>query len=329
MTTQELTRSHRPWLVFTWVAALALLGAAAGSSAGIQGTGRARTVIAYGPITAFGSIFVDGVEYSLDNASISVNGQPATASQLEVGQIVTVQGVRAPNASTGAAASVSFAADVIGPVSQLDVGGHTLTVLGQTVRIDGATLLGAGIQGGTFAGLQPGAMVQVSAFEDATGDLHASRIDLLAGSAPLQVKGTVEALDPSAHTFKLNELTVDYSGVEVSGGKLVNGTIATVQANESPAGTVLYASQVRLSSGLGGTAQQQGELEGLVTSMTSPQSFIVAGQTVQTDTGTHFVLHGQTLAPNLAVKIHGGFTAAGVLLADQVEAMPHQEAPSR
>ncbi len=320
MTTQPLTRSHRPWLIFTWMAALALLVGAAGSSAGIQGTGR-NAVIAYGRITAFGSIFVDGVEYSLDNASISVNGRPATAAQLEVGQIVTVQGVQDATGNTGAAAGVSFAADVIGPVSQLDVDGHALTVLGQTVRVDGATLLGAGIQAGTFAGLQPGAMVQVSAFEDATGALHASRIDLLAGSAPLQVKGTVEALDSTARTFKLNELTVDYSGVELR-GKLVNGATATVQANESPTGTVLYASQVQVSSGLGGAAHQRGQLEGLVTSMSSVQSFTVAGQAVQTDTDTRFVLYGQSLAPNLAVKIHGRFTATGVLLADKVEALP-------
>jgi hypothetical protein len=305
------------------MAALAFLGGVAGSSAGIQGTGRFAAVIAYGPITAFGSIFVEGVEYSLDNASISVNGQPAAASRLQIGQIVTVQGVQAANTNTGTAANVAFDADVIGPVSQLEAAGHRFVVLGQTVQIEGATVLGAGIQAGTFAGLQPGAMVEVSAFEDASGVLHASRIDLLAGSAALQVKGTVEALDSAARTFKLNELTVDYSGVQVS-GNLVNGSTATVRANESPAGTVLYASQVQVASGLAGTAHEHGALEGLITSMSSAESFTVAGQSVRTDGGTRFVLHGQTLAPNLAVTIQGSFTAAGVLLAHEVQAKPPQ-----
>jgi hypothetical protein len=308
--------------VFTWVAALAFLGGAAGSSAGIQGTGRYKAVLAYGPITAFGSIFVEGVEYSLDNASISINGQPATAAQLEVGQIVTVNGMQAANTNTGTAAQVSFDAEVIGPVSQVDVAGQRLTVLGQSVQVDGATVLGAGIQPGTFAGLQPGSMVEISAFEDTTGALHASRIDLVAGSALVQVKGTVEALDVTAQTFKLNELTVDYSGAQV-GGKLVNGGTATVRANDSPAGAVLYASRVQVSSGLGGTAHERGQLEGLITSMSSVESFTVAGQSVQTTAGTHFILHGQTLAPNLAVRIQGTFTDAGVLLADKVQVRSH------
>jgi hypothetical protein len=37
----------------------------------------------------------------------------------------------------------------------------------------------------------------------------ASRIDLVAG-APLQVRGTVQTLDASAQTFRINDLTIDY-----------------------------------------------------------------------------------------------------------------------
>jgi hypothetical protein len=323
MTTQQLTRSQRAWRVCSLLAAVALLGYGAGSSAGIQGSGRLQRVIAFGRITAFGSIFVDGVEYSLNDASISINGRSGTASELEIGQIVTVQGVQA-TAHEAAAASVSFTADVMGPITQLDLAGHGLTVLGQTVRTDAATVFGAGIQADTFAGLQPGAMVAISAQEDATGTLYASRVDLLTGTAPLQVKGTVQALDPAARTFRLNDLTVDYSGVQIT-GKLANGSTATVQSTESPAGTVLYAAEVQVSSGVGGVAGDRGRLEGFITSMTSDEAFTVAGQAVQTDVGTHFVLHGQALAPNLAVTVHGTFTASGTLRAHQIEAAPHQQ----
>lgn len=320
MTTTQRTRSQRPWLVFSCMAGLAFLGGGAGSDAGIQGTGH-FSVLAFGRITAFGSIFVDDVEYSLDNASISIDGRPATGSQLRVGQIVTVQGFETPSGESGAATTVSFTPDIVGPVGQLDIAGSTVTILGQTVQLDALTLLGPGIQAGALPGLQLGVNLQVSGFEDASGILHATRIDLVSGSAPLQVKGTVQALDPAARTFKLNDLTVDYSGAQLS-GNLANGSTAIVQTNESPAGSVLYAAQVQASSGLGGTADKTGRLEGLITSMASAQAFVVAGQAVQTDASTHFVLHGQTLAPNLSVQIHGRFTATGVLQADLVKATP-------
>jgi Domain of unknown function (DUF5666) len=322
MTTQHLTRGRRPWLLCGSLTAVAFLLYAAWSSAGIQGSGRnALSVIAFGRITAFGSIFVDGTEYSIDHANISFNGQPGAASELQVGQIVTVQAVQVVGDNKATAASVSFTADVIGPITRLDPAGRTMTVLGQTVRTDSATVFGPGIQADTLGGLQPGVMVGVSALEDASGTLSASRVDLLTGSASLQVKGTVQALDVSAQTFKLNDLTVDYSGVHVR-GKLANGSTATVQSNESPARGVLYAAQVQVSNGMGGSGNEIGRLEGFITSMTSDQVFTVAGQSVQTDANTKFVLHGQALAPNLSVTVQGAFNAAGTLLANKVESSP-------
>jgi hypothetical protein len=131
----------------------------------------------------------------------------------------------------------------------------------------------------------------------------------------------VQALDEAAQTFKLNDLTVDYRGVDVV-GRLANGSTALVQATESPAGNLLYASRVQVSSGLGGGANEEGRLEGIITSMSSGQTFTVAGQVVQTDSGTHFVLHGHALAPNLAVSVRGTFTASGILLANRIQAQP-------
>jgi hypothetical protein len=309
--------------VFACIIALAFLGGAAGSSAGIQGSG--RQVLARGSVTAFGSIFVDGVEYEISSALITIDGKPATASQLELGQIVTVQGNENGNSGKGTASSVSFTGNVIGPVSSIDIAASSLTVLGQTVRVDDSTLFGAGIQPASLAGMQPGGSVEISAVEDASGNLHASRIDLQAGSSPLQVVGTIAALDPVAQTFRVNDLVVDYSGVQVV-GTLANGSTASIQALSPPAGapSLLYASQVQVSQGLGGGAGEQGRMDGLITSLASNQSFSVGDQQVWTNSSTQFVLHGQTLAPNLAVRVHGAFTASGVLLADQIEARPPQ-----
>ena len=65
-----------------FVAAAALLLAACSGPtqlAGIQGSGAA---VAYGPITGFGSIFVNGVEYATSSAQIAASwhssGRPTT-----------------------------------------------------------------------------------------------------------------------------------------------------------------------------------------------------------------------------------------------------------
>jgi hypothetical protein len=163
--------------------------------------------------------------------------------------------------------------------------------------------------------------VEVSGFADASGNLLASRIDMVTG-APLQVRGTVQTLDASAQTFRINELTIDYSGV-APGGKLVNGSTATVQAVEFPTDGVLHATQVQASSGIGGTVNEQGQLEGLITSFQSADSFYVGDQLVLANSSTHVVLHGKPLAPGLAVKVHGVFAASGALMAREINAKPH------
>ena len=51
-----------------------------------------RNGISGGRITAFGSIFVNGRELATSNAAITIDGQPATESDLKLGQNVFVTG---------------------------------------------------------------------------------------------------------------------------------------------------------------------------------------------------------------------------------------------
>jgi Domain of unknown function (DUF5666) len=315
---QQTARFHRPAMLVTAAATLTLLASMEGS-AGIQGTGH-MSVIAVGRITAFGSIFVDGVEYDIAQAGIQINGQPGQANQLEVGQVVRVQAA-ASGGAQGSATAVSYTASVVGPVSQVDPAASTFTVLGQTVQVDGTTLFGDGIQPASLAALQVGTNVDVSAFATASGGLQASRIDLPAPSTPLQVEGTVEALDTGAMTFWINNLQVDYSQASVQ-GQIVNGATATVSAQEYPTAGALHVTRVQAAVGVGGQAGEEGHLEGLVTSISSNGSFYVGSQLIVTGSSTHFVLHGQTLAPNLSLRVHGRFNAAGALAAEMVQASP-------
>ena len=75
---------------------------------GINGGGRAR-----GTITAFGSVFVNGVEYDLSGSTIVVNGVATTEDKLRVGQVVTVAGVVNGDLVTGQANSLAAANEEI------------------------------------------------------------------------------------------------------------------------------------------------------------------------------------------------------------------------
>jgi hypothetical protein len=122
-------------------------GGDAGSPAVPTGTGgpAAATLDASsGEITAFGSVFVNGHEFSTQGAQVIDNDTGAAstdASALEVGMSVDVK----PMAATALAASAPQAAEIRvhplarGYVDATDATASTLTVMGQTVQLSAAT----------------------------------------------------------------------------------------------------------------------------------------------------------------------------------------------
>src|SRR6202035_5957216 len=101
--------------------------------AGIRGPGSPTPppAVAAVPITGFGSVFVNGVEYITANAQILIDHQPGTEAQLHAGQVVVIKGSVNADGATGTATEVTFDGDVRGPVSQIDLTTNTLVVLGQ------------------------------------------------------------------------------------------------------------------------------------------------------------------------------------------------------
>jgi hypothetical protein len=295
-------------------------------TAGIQGSGVVTPAdapaTAIGPITAFGSIFVNGVEYATSSAQVTVNGEAATEADLRVGQIVTVKGsVSTDDQQTGSASEVSFVSNARGEVAQVDTDAQTFAVLGQTVQVTDETLFDERIEPASIEGLQAGETVEISGFTDASGQLIASRIDLKPENVDLQVKGTVEALNTSTHTFRINLLTVDYGGIAPD-GTLANGAEAQVRGSASSAAGPLRATSVKVLPSTTGSANERGDVQGLITSFTSNTDFAVNDQRIITDSNTQWVLHDQTLGINVFVKVKGTFNASGVLLASKVETKP-------
>ena len=301
-----------------------LLAACGGSTdvAGIQGSGSPVPAAAIGPITGFGSIFVNGVEYATSGAQIMIDGQAGTETQLHAGQVVTIKGSVNPDGATGTATAVVFSGEAQGPATRIDLTANSFAVLGQTVRITGSTLFDDAIQPADLTGLQAGAFVEVSGFATAAGEILASRVDLKAAGGGLQVKGVIQALDATAHTFRINALTVDYSAA-TSANTLANGSAVVVQGASLTSTGMLQAMRVESLPGLGATANQRADIDGVITSFTSNASFILQGLQVTTDASTKFVLHGNSLGVNVEVDVQGAFNASGVLLAEKVEIRPN------
>ena len=303
------------------IAAVMLVACGPIQTAGIEGSGFSSPAAVSGPITGFGSVFVDGVEYSTAAAQISIDGQPSTEAQLHAGQIVTIEGTVNPGGTTGSATTLTFIGDVLGPVTQIDLVNNTFAVLGQTVRVTSSTVFDEAIQSGDLTGLSANMSVEVSGFADAAGEVVASRVDLAAATRGLQIKGAVQGLDSAAHTFNVNGLGVDYSAVTTS-APLANGSGVVVQGSQLNNSGTLVATHVDVVPAIAAGANKFADLDGIITTFTSTSDFVLLGQHVATSPSTIFILHGLTLAAGVEVNVTGKFDAAGVLQAQTVQVKP-------
>lgn len=154
---------------------------------GIGGTGISRPILGYGPIQAFGSVFVNGREYAFGASTrVSIDGTPATIAALRVGDVAQIYG-ETTSAHGGYAQAIVVVHPLIGPVSQISADGHSAVILGQTVQAVGGAAL--------FAGVAPGQSFAVSAQRDAAGIWHAGAV-ALAPSAHFQLLAVLTAVAP-------------------------------------------------------------------------------------------------------------------------------------
>src|SRR5581483_6342440 len=207
-------------------------------------------------------------------AQISSDGQAASETQLNIGQVVTISGTVNNDGKTGTATQVTFNGDAQGPVASVDSAAGSFVVLGQTVRVTAATLFDSTIQPTDITGVQPGSVVEVSGLADATGAIVASRVDVKPSASGFQVRGVVQGLDGTGHTLQINGLTVDYSSATVT-GTLAKGSTVVVQGTSLTSAGALLATHVEVLPGLGAAANQRANIDGIITTFTSSSDFVV------------------------------------------------------
>lgn len=306
--------------------ALATTGCGGGGGGGSKqpdGIDRGGRTIAQGPITGFGSVWVNGVEYSTNGATITVDDNPGTESDLRVGQYVRVEGTVDASGTTGTATRVTYADDVEGPVQSIDTANGRLVVVGQVVQTGLGTSFDSSIQPNDVSGLAVGDRVEVSGSVNSAGVVEATRIERKSGSGSVELKGLVSGLDAANKRFSINAQVVDYSAATLTDfatGQPANGDLVEVKGSIG-SGSVLVATSVdRESSGSPGSTDDRADYEGLITRYVSPTDFDVAGQRVTTTASTTY--QGGTasgLALDVYVEVEGRFDSTGRIVATKVE----------
>lgn len=318
------------WLLGAVAALLvAACGGGGGGSGGDDATGgidRGGVTIAQGTISGFGSVIVNGVRYSTSGATITVDDQPGTESDLRVGQVVRVEGTVDAGGTTGTARSIRYDDEVEGPVQSIDLAAARFVVLGQTVQVGAGTSFDDSIVPRSLDGLQVGDRVEVSGLVGSDGVIAATRVELKTGTAPFEVKGTVASVDTAARRFRINQLQVDYATATLTGfttGQPANGDLVETRGALNGSGVLVATSVERRSASLSGRPDDEADLEGLITRFVSATDFDVAGQRVTT-TGTTRYEGGTAagLALNVAVEVEGGFDATGRIVATEVQFRP-------
>jgi len=292
---QMMIGKHFYWTSCAFAVAVAL-GACGGgdgsSSAGIGGSG----VVATGAITGFGSVFVNGVEYTTRATNFTVGEAPGTEADLAIGMVVRVNGSLNDDGATGTAESIVYDRELEGPIANapvMDPDGETksFTVLGRNVVVDhGTTVFDDNVPGFAFGTIAQNHVVEVSGFFDVVNNtLFATRIEKEdtfdpgnPGATEVEVEGTISNYNEGAGTFNLGTLTVTFDGnTEIPDGGLKDDLFVEVEGPlQDAAATMIAAREIEIEDDYPDDADKA-EIQGVVAGFTDLDSvFTVNGQSV-------------------------------------------------
>ena len=321
-------------LLLTLAAALLSACGGGGSGSGTVNPTTARV----GAVTGFGSVFVNGIEYETDGASISIDGQSASESELEVGMIVHIEGY--DDGSVGHATSISNSDELEGLVISNGVDPATqigsMDIMGQTININATTIFESKVTGI----LQPsdvvaGNIVDVNGYSDGNGNVYASRLEVKAADLAtylaahpegMEVKGIVGTIDSMNMTFQLGGIVVNYAAamIDISGG-LQEGQYVEVKSTSGlNASNELVASKIELENGgqMGyhGSEDDEAEIKGVITQDYANGQFMMGGITIIVTDSTELsdVTAAQLIA-GTTVEVEGQYDADGNLVAHEID----------
>ena len=309
-------------------------GSQTADTGGIGGTG-----ISQGTITAFGSIFVNGIEWDVDTAAIELDGAIANETDLRVGMRVRVVGDFSGDGLSGSATSVRFDDSIEGPIGDVPVltvpagSEKSFSILGHTILVDEFDTVFA--DGASFASLAMDQVLEVSGFDEGPNTIRASRVSLrglFPAVTETTLSGSVQNLTKNpdgSGIFDISGITIRYLlATEFEGlsrTDLVVGRIVDVLGALRMTGNEIDADEIELEEdGLGQADADDVELEGVVSNFVSLADFELDGVAVDAS--------GATLEPMALVVANGSFIevegslVSGVIFADVLKSEEDEEA---
>ena len=325
---------HKIYLALSLVVTVLFNAACGGGGSNLAGGGIGGTgITAFGTITGFGSVFVNGIEFETSGSLFDVDDDDtAIEGDLGIGMVVTVTGILNDDGVTGTADSIEYDDEIEGPITSTvdeDPGleTKTFTVFDTTVVVSRSSTVFANAG---YATLTQDDVVEISGFVDEAGTLVATRLEgegtLVPGTTEVELKGTVSGCGCDCiNTLNLGSVTVNFDGgtdlTEVPGGVVSDGQYVEVKGTLEVDDSI-SASRIELEDeGLGDTGDDKVSIEGLVSEFIDLGSFKVAGQLVNATSAISFVPAGLEtgLTDGMEVEVEGPIVD-GVLQAIGVEA---------
>lgn len=301
----------------------AITACGGGSSTDVAEGGMGGTGVSQGPVTGFGSIYVNGVKYETDDAVFERdNSELFAQSNFNLGEYVTVKGTVNADGITGTATKVSYSTLLEGPISAIDPMAETITVLGHTISIDALTV---NIGYTLISDLTIGNIVEVSGIESGEGAITATAVikssdSFIANASELHFGGAISSVSIATTSFTVDGLTVDYATSGFPNGATPElDQEVKVTSTLAPTAENVIASDIQLAQPVQYPANTELELQGVVTRFTSIADFEVNGVSVSTNDSTEFEDGlSSLLALNSRVEVEGRISTTGVLEAEEV-----------
>lgn len=314
-------KHSNPWARGLLSALLALLVASGCGGVDSGGTG---AVVSVGPINGFGSIIVNGVRFDETGATIQDDdGTALTRDRLQLGVMSRVEGSVPRGALQANARSIRISSELVGPVTSVNTGAGTLSVLGQTVVVTPATAFDATLAGGVSS-VTIGSTVEVyGRYDAAKARYTATRIEARPNPAYYRLRGPIASVDQINLTLTIGGQTIDYSGIPQ--GDVANVMVGNiVRAKLQPAAQSGIWIAVALPSGVAALPDGEAEVEGRISAFTSTRQFSVNG--IPVDASMARFPEGEAgvvLGARVSVE---GVSTGGVLRAEKVDVEGDEDA---
>ncbi len=262
-----------------------------------------------GVISNFGSVFVNGVRFSTDDATFETDeNDNASEDDLSVGMNVALTGRQTADGSINSASKVTHSAHVEGPLDTILLGDSQLIVFGQVYEVDSRTVF----DDVTLTTLQVGDIVEISAIKSTDSKWIATYVELENDADSFKLNGEVSNLNSVDQLFNLDNVIIDYSQADVE-GQLANGQKVKVESNQGLIEGVINADSVELRDDEDNNDLDRKSIDGIISALGENQ-FDISGRTVVWNESTNFIAGtSEELIIGARVKLEGFKTETGLV----------------